>query len=152
MPKDMRIAIGSDHAGFELKAELVRTLEERGIAVADMGTRSLESTDYPKYGHAVAEEVARGASELGILVCGSGNGVNITANKHHGVRSALAWLPEVASLARQHNDANVLALPARFITIAEGIAIMDAFLAARFEGGRHARRVSGIEPLEQTAS
>ncbi|HEY0976460.1 MAG TPA: ribose 5-phosphate isomerase B [Flavobacteriales bacterium] len=148
----MRIAIGSDHAGFELKMELIRSLEGRGVAVDDLGTRSLESTDYPTYGHAVAEAVAHGRAELGVLVCGSGNGVNITANKHHGVRSALAWLPEVAALARQHNDANVLALPARFVTISEGIDILGAFLEARFEGGRHARRVAAIEPLEQAAS
>lgn len=141
----MRIAIGSDHAGFALKAKLVDHLRSKGLLVDDKGTFSEESTDYPTYGHAVAEAVAGQADDLGILVCGSGNGVNITANKHHGVRSALAWLPEVAALARQHNNANVLALPARFLDVAVAIDIVDHFLQASFEGGRHERRVSAIE-------
>lgn len=142
----MRISLGSDHAGFELKQELLAHLKARGISVNDRGTNSLMSTDYPDYAHAVATDVENNTADLGILICGSANGVNITANKHHGVRSAIAWTEEVAHLARTHNDANVLALPARFIETALAIRIMDAFLAARFEGGRHQRRVEKIEP------
>jgi ribose 5-phosphate isomerase B len=145
---DMRIAIGSDHAGFRLKEELVKHLREKGSEVEDEGTRSEESTDYPGYAHAVADAVTSGKADLGIVICGSGNGVNITANKHHGIRSALAWNVEVAQLGRQHNNANVLALPARYLSGAEAMAITDAFLAASFEGGRHQRRVAGIEHID----
>ncbi|MBK9421734.1 MAG: ribose 5-phosphate isomerase B [Flavobacteriales bacterium] len=141
----MRIAIGSDHAGFRLKEQLIKYLSSRNVEVLDEGTRSEESTDYPTYAHAVAKAVADGKMDLGIVVCGSGNGVNITANKHNGVRSALAWLPEIAELARRHNNANVLALPARFISTEQAEAITDAFLNATFEGGRHQRRISEIE-------
>ncbi len=141
----MRIALGSDHAGFRLKEQLADYLGSKGIQIVDEGTGSTDSTDYPVYAHAVAGAVQDGTADLGVVICGSGNGVNITANRHSGVRSALAWLPEVASLARQHNDANVLALPARFITEAEAKAILDAFLGASFEGGRHQRRVEAIE-------
>jgi ribose 5-phosphate isomerase B len=144
----MRIAIGSDHAGFRLKEELVKHLREKGSEVEDEGTRSEESTDYPGYAHAVADAVTSGKADLGIVICGSGNGVNITANKHHGIRSALAWNVEVAQLGRQHNNANVLALPARYLSGAEAMAITDAFLAASFEGGRHQRRVAGIEHID----
>ncbi|MEO7080833.1 MAG: ribose 5-phosphate isomerase B [Flavobacteriales bacterium] len=141
----MRIAIGSDHAGFRLKEYLVEHLRGSGRTVSDKGTMSEASTDYPDYAHAVAKEVAAGKVDLGIVICGSGNGVNITANKHHGVRSALAWNVEIAQLARQHNDANILALPARYITVEEAVAITEAFLTTSFEGGRHQRRVSAIE-------
>lgn len=139
------ILLGSDHAGFELKQQLKEHLQQKGIEVIDKGTNAADSVDYPDFAHAVAEGVAKGAEELGIVVCGSGNGVNISANKHPGVRSALAWTPEVGALARQHNNANVLALPARFISTEEAIRIVDAFLAAEFEGGRHQRRVEKIE-------
>ncbi|MCI1751838.1 MAG: ribose 5-phosphate isomerase B [Flavobacteriales bacterium] len=141
----MRIAIGSDHAGYSLKEQLIKHLAGRKIQVTDEGTRSEESTDYPTYAHAVASAVVDGKADLGIVVCGSGNGVNITANKHAGIRSALAWEPEIAELARKHNNANVLALPARFVSVEQAEAIMDAFLDAAFEGGRHQRRVSEIE-------
>lgn len=141
----MRIIIGSDHAGFDLKERLRSHLEARGHELMDKGTRSTESVDYPEFAHTVANAIVAKEGELGILVCGSGNGVNITANKHGGVRSALAWTPEVAALARQHNNANVLALPARFVSTDEAFRIVDAFLAADFEGGRHERRVQGIE-------
>lgn len=144
--QDMRISIGSDHAGYELKRRLVERLEKAGWTVTDRGTNSGDSVDYPDHAHAVAADVQEGRSPFGVLICGSGNGVNITANKHHGVRSALAWTPEVARLAREHNDANVLALPARFISEEEAEGILDAFLGAHFEGGRHARRVEKIEP------
>lgn len=141
----MRIAIGSDHAGFRLKEEVSMHLRSKGFSVLDQGTNNEESTDYPLYAHAVADAVTGKAVDLGIVVCGSGNGVNITANKHKGIRSALAWNTEVARLAREHNDANVLALPARYLSVNDAMAIVDAFLEADFEGGRHLRRVSGIE-------
>ena len=144
----MRIAIGSDHAGFRLKEQVVEHLREKGIEVEDEGTRNEESTDYPGYAHAVADAVTSNKADIGIVICGSGNGVNITANKHHGIRSALAWNTEVAQLARQHNNANVLALPARYLAAAEALAITDAFLAASFEGGRHQRRVAEIEHID----
>lgn len=140
-----RLSVGSDHAGFALKVELVRHLRALGYDVHDFGATSEESVDYPEYAHAVARDVVQHTGSLGILVCGSGNGVNITANKHAGVRSALAWLPEIARLARQHNDANVLALPARFLKVDEALGIVDAYLNSAFEGGRHARRVDAIE-------
>ena len=142
----MRISIGGDHAGFDLKKVVGRHLKDKGSEVLDRGTDSKESTDYPDYAHAVAHDVETGAAEVGIIVCGSANGVNITANKHRGVRSAIAWNEEVARLAREHNDANVLALPARFVDEELAMRIVDAFLAARFEGGRHQRRVEKIEP------
>lgn len=141
----MRIAIGSDHAGYRLKEQLLEELRRQGRTVEDKGTFSEDSTDYPDFAHAVAREVAEGQAERGIVICGSGNGVNITANKHAGVRSALAWQPEIARLARQHNNANILALPARFISFEEAVAIAAAFLESDFEGGRHQRRVSAIE-------
>jgi ribose 5-phosphate isomerase B len=140
------ILIGSDHAGFDLKHKLKEHLRTRGMEVTDKGTHVKDSVDYPDFAHAVAAGVAARPGELGIVVCGSGNGVNISANKHPGVRSALAWEPEVGALARQHNDANILALPARFITEEQAMRIVDAFLDAEFEGGRHQRRVEKIEP------
>jgi ribose 5-phosphate isomerase B len=143
MPK--RIVIASDHAGFDLKQKLMDHLVSKGIAVLDLGTDGPASVDYPDQAHQLAEEVAQGRQDLGLLLCGSGNGVNIVANKHRGVRSALAWLPEVASLARAHNDANVLAVPARFVSEEEAKRIVDAFLGSMFEGGRHQRRVEKIE-------
>lgn len=118
---------------------------EAGHQVDDKGTYSEASTDYPGYAHAVARAVIAGEASLGIVICGSGNGVNITANKHAGIRSALAWTVEIAELARQHNNANVLALPARFISPELALSIVDAFLATNFEGGRHQRRVEAIE-------
>lgn len=141
----MRIALGSDHAGFRLKEEVLRHLASGSKQVLDQGVDSEQSADYPEFAHKVAAMVASHAADLGIVICGSGNGVNITANKHRGIRSALAWDPEVARLARQHNDANVLALPARFLGTAQALVIVDAFLSAVFEGGRHQRRVSQIE-------
>lgn len=141
-----RIAIGGDHAGFGLKSRLVAHLRKLGYEVNDLGTHSDQSTDYPEFAHAVAAAVLEGEDELGVLVCGSGNGVNIAANKHPGIRAALAWRAELASLARSHNNANILSLPARFISEAEAIDAVDAFLATAFEGGRHQRRVEKIEP------
>jgi ribose 5-phosphate isomerase B len=141
----MQLYIGSDHAGFELKRLLLEHLRAKGHTVVDNGTNGPESVDYPDHAHAVAEGVASDPDALGIVVCGSGNGVNITANKHAGIRSALAWNKDVAALARQHNNANILALPARFITAEEAMASVDAFLSASFEGGRHQTRVAKIE-------
>jgi ribose 5-phosphate isomerase B len=141
----MRIYIGGDHAGFDLKQQLVDYLKVGGHSVVDQGTYSADSVDYPDFAHAVAQQVAGNEGSLGVVICGSGNGVNITANKHNGVRSALAWAPEIAALARQHNDANVLALPARYISVTDAKAIIDAFLGAGFEGGRHQARVEKIE-------
>ena len=140
----MNIAIGSYHAGFALKTTLINILEEQGHQVRDFGCYSEDSIDYPDYAHPVADEIEQQKSELGILICGSGNGISMTANKHQGIRCALCWNPEVASLARQHNDANILSLPARFISPEVAQEILTAFLSAEFEGGRHANRVSKI--------
>jgi ribose 5-phosphate isomerase B len=141
----MKIAIGSDHAGFELKEKLKTYLQKKGIEFKDFGAYSTERADYPDYAHPVANAVESKEVDLGILICGSGNGVNMTANRHHGVRSALCWNAEIATLARQHNDANIMALPARFITEKEAEACVDVFLSTPFEGGRHTDRVKKIE-------
>ena len=140
----MNIAIGSDHAGFALKTTLITILEAQGHQVRDFGCYNEDSIDYPDYAHPVADEIEQQKSELGILICGSGNGISMTANKHQGIRCALCWNPEIASLARQHNDANILSLPARFISPEVAQEILTAFLSAEFEGGRHANRVSKI--------
>lgn len=142
--EQMKIAIGSDHAGYELKEDLKNRLEEKGHQVEDFGTGSDESVDYPDYGHPVAEAVEQGKCQLGVVICGSGNGINMTVNKHEGIRSALCWQPEIAALARQHNNANILALPARYLTQELARDILDAFLESEFEGGRHQRRVEKI--------
>ena len=140
----MKIAIGADHAGFHLKEQIKKYLEEKGNTIQDFGCYSEERADYPDFAHPVAESIENGKNELGVLICGSGNGINMTANKHKGIRSALSWNPEVAALARQHNNANVIALPARFITDEEARMIVDAFFNASFEGGRHENRVNKI--------
>jgi len=140
----MKIAIGSDHAGFALKAKLITILEAAGHNVKDFGCYSEDSIDYPDYAHPVANEVEQHEADLGVLICGSGNGISMTANKHQGIRCALCWTPEIASLARQHNDANILSLPARFISEELATEILHAFLSAQFEGGRHATRVGKI--------
>lgn len=139
------IAIAADHAGYKLKEVLKGYLEEKGYTVKDFGTRSLESVDYPDFVHPLAEDILSGGSACGIIICGSGNGVNITANRHKGIRSALCWLPQIASLAKQHNNANVIALPARYIAAEFACEIVDAYLSASFEGGRHQKRVDKIE-------
>jgi len=142
---NITLALGSDHAGFELKNDLLVHLLEKGYDMQDMGPDSAESVDYPDFAHKVASSVASGENALGILICGSGNGVCITANKHQGIRAALCWEPELGALARQHNNANVLCLPARFISREKAFDIVDAYLSAEFEGGRHQNRVSKIE-------
>ena len=139
----MKIAIGSDHAGYELKKELVDYLDSK-VTIYDKGTFSNESTDYPEFAHAVANSIENGEVELGILICGSANGVAMTANKHGNVRCAICWEKEIAELARAHNNANVVALPARFISVQQAKDIVDVFLNSDFEGGRHQRRVSKI--------
>lgn len=144
--KNINIAIGSDHAGFKLKNDLIVYLLEQGkYDLTDLGPDASDSVDYPDYAHAVAEAVQKGDAELGILICGSGNGVCITANKHQGVRAALCWEEELGALARQHNNANILCLPARFISKTKAFKIADAYLEATFEGGRHENRVNKIE-------
>ena len=140
----MKISIGADHAGFDLKETIRELLKQKGHEVKDFGAYSEESVDYPDFAHPVAEAVESGEANLGIVICGSGNGINMAVNKHQGIRSALCWLPELASLARQHNNANVLALPARFISEDVAMACVNAFLEADFEGGRHERRVNKI--------
>ena len=138
------IAIGSDHAGFAYKSELIGFLQAKGFPVKDFGTHSADSTDYPDFAHPVADAVESSEAAVGILVCGSANGVAITANKHQGIRAAICWLPEIASLARQHNNANVLCLPARFVSVSDVQAMVETFLSTAFEGGRHQNRVDKI--------
>ncbi len=140
----MNIAIGADHAGFEAKEMIISYLASNQIQYHDFGTYSTESVDYPDFAHPVAEAVEKKLYNFGILICGSGQGVNITANKHQGIRSALCWNANIAALSRQHNDANILAIPGRFLTDAEIISIVDTFLKTSFEGGRHANRTQKI--------
>lgn len=146
MPK--KIALASDHAGFEEKEKVKQTLDDLGIEYEDFGTTSSDSVDYPDYARKVAEGVSSGEYGQGLLVCGSGTGMAIAANKVKGVRAAVAWAPEIATLARQHNDANVLSLPARFIPEDQAAEIVKAWFAADFEGGRHERRVEKIKEIE----
>lgn len=143
-----KIAIASDHAGFKLKEVIKDYLLKLNYEVDDKGTFSEDSVDYPDFAHKVGFDVDRGLVETGIVICGSGNGVNMTVNKYAGVRSALCWNSEIAHLARLHNDANILALPARFITTEEALRCVDAFLNTDFEGGRHVNRVKKI-PISQ---
>lgn len=138
------IPIGSDHAGFQLKQHLIEWLSTQGYQLIDKGCYSEESIDYPDFGHPVADYVEQNENVLGIVICGSGNGINMTANKHSGIRSALCWMPEIAALARQHNNANILALPARYLTFEEAEKIVEAFLNNEFEGGRHQNRINKI--------
>jgi len=140
-----RIPIASDHAGFEMKERLRAALADMGFDVEDIGTHSTASTDYPDYAHPLAQEVSDGQAQRGVLLCGTGLGMSYTANRYPGVRAAVAWTPEIASLARKHNDSNVLVLPARFVSDEDAIAILRAWLDTDFEGGRHSRRVEKIE-------
>jgi len=140
----LKIAVASDHAGFERKQVILKYLQEQGIEFKDFGAFSDESSDYTDFAHPLAEAVSLGQFNKGITLCGSGNGINMTANKHQGIRSAICWLPEIAKLARLHNDANVCALPARFITDEEAIEIVTIFLETEFEGGRHINRINKI--------
>lgn len=140
----MKISIGSDHAGYQLKEKIKALLVGKNIEVEDFGSYNEESVDYPDFAHPVANAVESGTSNLGIVICGSGNGINMTVNKHQGIRSALCWNEELASMARQHNNANVLALAARYVSDEQNEKIVEAFLSAEFEGGRHERRVNKI--------
>lgn len=140
----IKIAIGSDHAGYHLKEKVLVYLRDLGYELTDFGTYSEESVDYADFAHPVANAVEGGVVDYGIVLCGSGNGVNITVNKHRNIRSALCWIPEIARLARSHNDANVLAIPARFITEQEAYEIIDIFLSTSFSGGRHCTRIEKI--------
>ena len=146
------LGIASDHAGFEMKEELRKFLVEKGYEVKDFGTYSSESMDYPDVAHPLAESIEKGEVSQGIALCGSGNGISMTLNKHQGIRAALCWNEELAALARQHNDANVLSLPARFISVDLAKRIVERFLESSFEGGRHLRRVNKIpcgSPVQQ---
>ncbi len=138
------IAIGSDHAGFELKEYVVSYLEGKDIKFKDFGTHSLNSVDYPDVAHPLASAIEKGEHPFGILLCGSGNGVCITANKHQGIRAALCWDDEIASLARKHNNANIICIPARFVSESVAEEMVDVFINTAFEGGRHANRVDKI--------
>ena len=139
------IPIGADHAGFPLKERLKAELTRLGYEPLDVGAHSADSVDYPDFAHEVAARVKRGEAARGVLLCGTGLGMSYAANRHNGVRAAVAWTPEIAKLAREHNDANVLVLPARFVSEDEGVRILRTWLDTRFEGGRHARRVAKID-------
>jgi len=140
----IKIAIGSDHAGFDLKQQIIKHLNSKNISINDKGCYSIERADYPDHGHAVAVSVTSNESDLGILMCGSGNGINMSANKHKDIRAALCWNAEITKLARQHNDANILVLPARYISTSEALECVDIFLSEKFEGGRHQQRIDKI--------
>jgi len=140
----MKLAIGGDHAGFSYKKEIKKYLEEKGHELTDYGTNSLDSTDYPDYAHPLSESIENKTNELGILICGSGNGVCMTANKHQQVRAALCWNTQIAFLSRLHNDANVICVPARFVALELAYEMIDMFLDTKFEAGRHERRVNKI--------
>lgn len=140
-----RIPIASDHAGFEMKQQLSAALEKMGYEVEDIGTHSPASTDYADFAHPLADKVGKGEVKRGVLLCGTGLGMAYAANRHHGVRAAVAWSREIAELSRKHNDSNVLVLPARFVSEEDGIQILKAWLETAFEGGRHEGRVKKIE-------
>ena len=138
------IAIGSDHAGYDYKEDLISYLEGKGLPYNDLGTHSKDSVDYPDFAHPVAEAVETGEASFGILLCGSANGVAITANKHQGVRAAICWGEELAKIVREHNDANIICIPARFVREGDAEKMVDIFMHTEFEGGRHKRRVEKI--------
>lgn len=138
------IAIGADHAGYEYKSQVIEHLQKLGYEVKDFGTYSDSSVDYPDFAHPTANSVEQGETSCGILVCGSANGVAITANKHQGIRAAICWQKDIAELARKHNNANMLCIPARFISLQLSLDIIDTYLTTPFEGGRHAGRVNKI--------
>jgi ribose 5-phosphate isomerase B len=140
----MTIAIGNDHAGTEYKFEIVKHLKEKGITILNFGTDTSDSMDYPDTIHPVAEAVETNKATFGIIICGSGNGAQMTANKHQGIRAALCWNNELVQLARLHNNANILAIPARFVSLQQALGFVDIFLTTKFEGGRHQNRVGKI--------
>ena len=140
----MKISIGNDHAGPDYKKAIVYHLKQKGYEIFNHGTDTYDSVDYPDFGHPVAIDVENQKADFGIVICGSGNGINMTVNKHQGIRSALCWTKEIAALARQHNDANIISIPARFTSIQQAVEMVDTFLNTDFEGGRHANRVDKI--------
>lgn len=140
----MKISIGNDHAGPAYKNAIVTYLEANGHTILNHGTDTFDSVDYPDFGHPVAYDVESGKANFGIVICGSGNGIAMTANKHNGIRCALCWTKEIAQLAREHNDANVISIPARFTSIEQAVEMVDTFLTTAFQGGRHERRVHKI--------
>ncbi|WP_452230538.1 ribose 5-phosphate isomerase B [Lacinutrix sp. MEBiC02404] len=140
----MKISIGNDHAGTDYKFAIIKHLEAKGITIKNYGTDSNDSVDYPDFVHPVANDVENKKADFGIIICGSGNGANMTANKHQGIRSALCWTKEITALARQHNDANILSIPARYTALQQAIEMVDTFLETKFEGGRHQNRVNKI--------
>jgi ribose 5-phosphate isomerase B len=140
----MKISIGNDHAGPDYKKAIVVFLESKGYEVVNHGTDTFDSVDYPDFGHRVAMDVETGKADFGIVICGSGNGINMTVNKYQGIRAALCWTKEIATLARQHNNANIISIPARFTSIQQTIEMVDTFLNTNFEGGRHESRVKKI--------
>lgn len=144
----MKIAIGNDHAGTEYKKEVVEQLKSKGIEVINYGTDSVDSVDYPDFVHPVASDVENNKVDFGIIICGSGNGANMTANKHQGVRSALCWNKEITELAREHNNANILSIPARFVSKFQALDMVEVFLNTEFAGGRHQNRINKI-PVEK---
>jgi ribose 5-phosphate isomerase B len=140
----MKISIGNDHAGPEYKKAIVEMLKANGYEVTNYGTDSADSVDYPDFGHPVALDVASKKADFGIIICGSGNGIAMSANKHQGIRAALCWMKEIAVLARQHNDANIISIPARYTSIPQAVEMVQTFLNTDFEGGRHQNRVDKI--------
>lgn len=140
----MKISIGNDHAGPDYKKAIVAMLQAKGHEVTNYGTDSSDSVDYPDFGHPVADDVSNGSADFGIVICGSGNGIAMTVNKHPKVRAALCWIKEIAILSRQHNDANIISIPARYTSIPQAVELVEAFLNTEFEGGRHQNRVNKI--------
>ena len=140
----MKISIGNDHAGPDYKKAIIEMLISKGHEITNYGTDSVDSVDYPDFGHPVANDVTKGKADLGIVICGSGNGIAMTVNKYTRVRAALCWTKEIAVLARQHNDANIISIPARFTSIPQVLEMVDAFITTDFEGGRHQNRVNKI--------
>ena len=140
----MKISIGNDHAGTQHKKEIIKDMDKKGIETINHGTNSEESVDYPDFAHPVAEDVKSRRTDIGIVICGSGNGVAMTANKHKGIRAAICWTKEMAKLAREHNNANIISIPARVITTSEAREIVEVFINTEFEGGRHKRRTDKI--------
>jgi ribose 5-phosphate isomerase B len=145
MQNKIHIALGCDHAGYAYKEAVLNYLAAKGYEVTDNGTNTVDSVDYPDFVHPVAVSIQNGESKFGVIMCGSGNGVAITANKHRGIRAALCWNREIAELARQHNDANIISIPVRYVSIETAIEMLDAFLNTPFEGGRHQKRVEKID-------
>ena len=140
----MKIAIGNDHAGQDYKIAIVNMIKAKGYEITNYGTDTVDSVDYPDFGHPVANDVSEGKVDFGIVICGSGNGIAMTVNKHPKVRAALCWTKEIATLARQHNDANIISIPARFTSIPQAVEMVETFLSTAFEGGRHQNRVDKI--------